>query len=679
MSWVEEAVWLDFESLPLEPKPARLPVPVGLAIRWPGERRARYLSWGHPSGNTSTYEAARAELAKVWESGRPIAGHNMSKFDHPLAVDRFDLPALPWQRVHDTLYQLFLDDPRAPNYQLKPSAERLLGRKPEERDALVDHVIAEQPIPGKRLGHARGDNYAGAYVAFAPVSVAGPYACADVDLARDLGRAVWRRIERAGMGAAYDRERQLVPVLLDMETQGVRVDLERLGADVERYERQRRRLVEWLCARLGVGDDFNLDSGQQLADALIAAGLATQASLGVTRTGKTQTNKVALENGVSDPQVLAALRYKGSLDTCLDTFMTPWLRTAEASGGLIFSTWHSTRNDHGKDGAGAGTGRLSSTPNFQNLAKTFRAFFAPHARARVAALRTEIAEAKDAPTRAALEAERTRLAALPEVPFRGLDPLPVVRGYVVPYEKGWGLADVDANQQELRLTAHYEDGELRDAYRRDEWLDFHDFARNLILERSGKLYPRTQVKVTGFRILYGSGAKALAEALGLGYGEAKDLMNTYLDALGGVRALDETLRTRFRRGQPLRTFGGRVYHCEPPRWVIDKKTGRGRWADFAYRALNLLIQGSASDATKLAMLHYAEHKPKHHRLVLTVHDQLVASCPAEEKATAIRQLHEAIDHVPLDVPMRSDAKWTETNWAEVRPYDKKGKLVARAA
>lgn len=683
MSWIDEAVWFDFETLPTEDRPARPPVPVGLAIKWPGKSTV-YHSWGHPTGNNSTFERARADLAKAWAGRRPLAGQNVAKFDCPVAEEHFGFEPLPWQRVHDTLPMLFLHDPRADDYKLKPSAERILGLPPGEQEAVEDWLIDRQPVPGVKLGRAYSwtkddrPRFAGAYVALAPGELAGPYACGDVDRAEAIARVVYPSIESLAMVGAYDRERQLWPVIREMEEQGVRVDVERLARDVETYERHRERLGEWLRKRLDVSEDWNPGSADQLAEALIRAGVATQASLGVTVTGKTATNKAALDGGVTDPQVLSVLRYSASLDTCLDVFMRKWLRVAQSSGGLIYTTWHSTRDDYGESGAGARTGRLSSTPNFQNLAKMFRAFFALHGRPRLAQIAVDLRTADEA-TAKALQTEAAKLRALPDLPFRGLDPLPLVRSYVVPYEDGDVLADADANQQELRITAHYEDGAMRQAYLENEWLDLHDFAQGLILRSSGKLYPRTQVKITGFRILYGSGIGSLAEALGVSVPEAKALKKAYLDALGGVRDLDEALKKRGKDKLPIRTLGGRLYYCEEPRWIVDKRSNRGRWASFEYRLLNLLVQGSAADHIKLAMLHYHAAKPKRHRLLMAVHDQLLVSCPKRELATCVRQLHEAIDSVHLDVPMRSEAKWSATNWAELKPYDKKGKLVAQAA
>jgi len=124
---------VDFESFPIESRPGYPPEPVGVAIMWPG-RRPRYYAWAHPSGgNNCTFGEARRALAEVWDSDHEVLFHN-AKFDLAVAHERMRLPILPWRRVHDTMLLLYLDDPRAATFSLKPSAERLLGEAPEERD-----------------------------------------------------------------------------------------------------------------------------------------------------------------------------------------------------------------------------------------------------------------------------------------------------------------------------------------------------------------------------------------------------------------------------------------------------------------------------------------------------------------------------------------------------------------
>ncbi|MCK5613083.1 hypothetical protein KAR91_65020, partial [Candidatus Pacearchaeota archaeon] len=410
---LREAAVVDFETLDIMPRPLYPPEPVGVAIDIPGSK-PEYLAWGHPTGdNNCSWEDARNKLGTLYDSERPILFHH-GKFDIDVGEEHLGLPRMPWEQVHDTLPMLFLQDPRAENFQLKPSAERLLGETPDERDVVNDWLIEKQPIPGKTLGRSKGDNYAGAFVAFAPVKIAGKYAIGDVRRTKKIAAKVYRELDHRGMLEAYDRERRLLYPIMDMEKQGVRVNTEALVHDIEMYQALLTKIEIFLAKKFKVNiDNFNFNSSVQVANALIAAGLADPTLLGTTPTGQLRTSKDALRDGITDLQILNIMQYRAQLKTCLNTFMRPWYETAEQSGGFIYTTWHSTRTERGGAGVGARTGRFSSTPNFQNIPTKFQQLFK------------------------SLENKK-----LPKAPFK-LPPLPQVRSYVLPYNDGDILIDRD--------------------------------------------------------------------------------------------------------------------------------------------------------------------------------------------------------------------------------------------
>jgi len=128
---------IDFETEGIEQRPHFPPRPVGVSIRKAGERRSRYYAWGHPTGNNCTMEEGVRALRQVWEdSHTPILAHN-AKFEYAVATEVLGLPEIPWERVHDTQYLLFLHNPHAKTLSLKPSSEDLLGLPPEEPGAAV--------------------------------------------------------------------------------------------------------------------------------------------------------------------------------------------------------------------------------------------------------------------------------------------------------------------------------------------------------------------------------------------------------------------------------------------------------------------------------------------------------------------------------------------------------------
>lgn len=632
---IDKAVVVDFETLPITNRPCYPPVPVGVALCEPG-REPEYLAWGHPLGvNNTTWEQARKRLRDVCvTSGRPLLFHN-AKFDVDVAETHMDFPRLDATRYHDTLPMLFLLDPHAATYALKPSAERLLQEPPTERDAVVTWLVEHQPLDGIKLSDKpKSKTYAGAYVAWAPVALVGPYACGDVTRTKQLALLAAVELEHRQMVEAYEREQRLLLPLMTMERDGVRLDVKRLTRDVELYQQSLTLLDEWIWRKLKA-PNVNLDSGAELARALLAGGLASENDLGFTATGKVQTNKAALRDGVKDPQLLATLTYRAQLCTCLRTFMVPWLATATVSGGRIFTTWHSTRTSHHESGVGTRTGRLSSTPNFQNMAKTFPAIFAS-----------------------------AETPALPKAPI-DLLPLPLVRSYVVPYERGDVLCDRDYSQQELRILGHFEDDVLKRAYLENPRLDVHALAQQLINGLLGTNFERKPIKNTGFGLIYGMGLGLLAEKINADVATAKRVRDAYLSIFPGLKAIYADMKQRASARQPIRTWGGREYYCEEPK-LVD-----GRVRHFDYKLLNVLIQGSAADCTKEAVCRYAEMKPSHHRILLTAHDELLVSAPRDERHEAMKQLREAMESVEFDVRMLSDGSWSPTNWTTLKPYDDK--------
>lgn len=644
---------IDFETFRIEGRPVYPPVPVGVSIKEFG-KKSRYYAWGHVTGgNNCTIEAAKAALRNVWLTPDGLLFQN-GKFDIDIAETHFGLKPPSWERYHDTMFLLFLDDPNQRELGLKPAAARLLGLPPEERDAVADWLVKNQPVPEVKISRTTGPNAkhpAGAYIAYAPGDVVGPYANGDADRTEALFRLLWPRIVERGMATAYNRERRLLPVLMDLERQGVRVDVPRLRADVAKYEAVAERLDAWLHVRLGAGPEVNLGSDAQLLAALEAAGVVDVAKLGLTKKGSVQTNKKALAAGVTDKQLVAALTYQTQLSTCLGTFMKPWLATVEKSGDLIFPVWHQTRGS----GGGARTGRLTcggkeSTGNFQNIPKEFEPIFA-HEEAGL---------------------PKKERKGLPPCPIRGVPALPLCRSYVVPYEKGHVLVGRDYSQQELRILAHFECGAMKEQYDADPWLDFHDNVREQLELRFRRPFKRKPVKNINFGIVYSQGIGSLAEKNGESFEETKALREAVYALYPGLKAINAEMKRKAKADEPLVTWGGRENLCQHPA-IID-----GRVKTFDYKMINTLIQGSAADCTKESMIRYWESKPKGHRLILTVHDEMVSSVPAAEMVAAQTAMRASMEKVEFLIPMLSEGAWSAENWASMKNYDARGKVVANA-
>jgi len=658
-------VTVDFETEKIQSRPAYPPIPVGVSIQGTAGQ-PRYYGWGHKhGGNNCTKEEARKALLKVWDHPDGLLFHH-AKFDIDVAEEHLDLPLPDWQHTHDTAFLIYLEDPRLFSFELKPCAEKFLGLPPEEQNELKDWILARpnkewieshlgiDPITGKR--ETVKPSTWGAYISYAPGKIVGRYANGDTFRTKGLFNHLWPRVVvQRGMGEAYDRERRLIRHLLQSERDGVRLDHKRLRRDIRDYQLLLQRIDDRIrkkCKR-----DINIDSGQELAEALCDAGLADEGLMGFTQSGKLQTNKNAIKEGVTDLETKALILYRGPLTTCLSTFMLPWLESADRSGGFMYTSWNQVKHGDGKNKVGTSTGRLSSTPNFQNVPKEFPplAFVS-----------------KDEPglmgiTKSQLKTltERLKLTTMPT--------LPLCRGYIVPYTDDDILIDRDYSQQELRLLGHYEEGVLMQAYQDNEWLDMHEYARQLIKKITGRLYPRKPVKNTNFGIIYGQGPTSLAVKNDTSVQEAREIIDAVLEAFPGIQGIMDDMKDRAEAEEPIRTLGGREYYCEPPTFVEKFR----RVMSFDYKLINLLIQGSAADATKEAIIRWCEAKPKDDRFLMTVHDETLGSAPKGRVHDAMKLMRECMESIDVDVPLLTEGTWSKRDWAHMEDYDKAGKVLAR--
>lgn len=638
MAKMPRPVTIDFETFGIEGRPHYPPLPVGVAIKYFG-KPAKYYGWGHPTNNNCGYNEAQEALRKAWDTGCVLFQNG--KFDVDVAEVHMGMPRLPWDAIHDTLFLIFLDDPNQKELGLKPSAERLLNLPPEERDKLVEWLVANQPVPGVRITPKR----AGAYIAFAPGDLVGRYCIGDVDRTEALFKLLWPSVNERGMVGAYDRERKLMPVLLDMERHGVPVDLPRLEADVQLYQAAHAQCTEWLVKKLKQ-PDVNIDSGSQLMQALINAKLVDEAEVPLTEKGAYKADKAALAAVVNDAPVLGILKYRTQLGTSLNTFMIPWLEVARKSGGMIYTSWNQVKSAYGSDSMGTRTGRLSSTPNFQNIPNEFSPIF------------------KHDTDDAALAKK------LPKCPFKDLlPPLPVVRSYITA-RTGMVLLDRDYSSQEPRILGHYDGNELMERYNQDPWTDFHGFARDEIERIYHKKYDRKPVKNINLGLIYGQGVGSLAEKNGMSLEETKELKDAILSLYPGLKSMYSEMRRKATANEPIYTWGGREYYCEPPKIV------KGRVCTFDYKMINTLIQGSAADCTKEALVrYYYDYCGPGARIILQVHDELVIEAPEDTWPEEMERLKSAMESVEFDVPMLSEGKMSYSSFAQLVEYDKHGVIT----
>jgi DNA polymerase I-like protein with 3'-5' exonuclease and polymerase domains len=593
---VRDIVTIDFETEAIEDRPHYPPRPVGVAIK--GRGVSTYLAWGHPEGNNCNIEGAREALQAIWADDVDLLFHN-AKFDIDVAETWMDVDMPSWDRVHDTMFLLYLYNPHARTVALKPASENLLDWPAEERDELHDWIMAYTGCTRKKK--------AGAWIAHAPAELVGRYAKGDTDRTSALFNFLMPYIEENEMLEAYNRERQLMPILLESERHGILVDTARLTEDLHSWEANLIIVDTEIMQTMGITDPDIIGSPKQLGDALEAKGLADPTKWLPTKKGHRSVSKDSLGAAVDNKRLLGLLGYRGALKNALSTFLRPWHGlTVGQNYDRLHTSWHQVRNP---EGYGTRTGRISSTrPNFANVPNEY------------------------------------------DAPPEGYPELPLVRSYLLP-DKGHVWLKRDYSAQEIRILAHFEDGSLMEAFKEDANMDPHAFAAALIEEVTTIKLNRGATKIIAFSICYGKGTKMLAVDLGVEYPMGFQLKQGYFDAFPGIKDLSKDVKDIGDEGSAVRTVGGRLMYAEPP------INGRR----FSYKLLNHLIQGSASDLTKQGIIDYYDQGGVGH-LLAQVYDEVNLSVPVSYVRYQNDLLETAMAGIELalDVPLTSDLYIGET-------------------
>ena len=618
---------VDFETEGIEDRPEYPPAPVSCGI-W-ADGKYVWLCWGHPTGNNCTKAEARRVLKKYWKKYR-CCFHN-SAFDIDVGDTHLGLGIPP--EFDDTEFLAFLHNPREVSLALKKLAVVHLGMNPDEQDELREWIIENYMKPNglKKLSEW------GAYICEAPGKLVGKYCKGDLIRTMKLFRLFLPYVVKCGMREAYERELALVRIKLKMERHGVNTAHNRIKKDLPKFRAAHEDAHKLIYKKLGITPAyeadcpkgfFNMDSGNQLADALENAGMVDEWYMtDPSKThpeGQRSTSGDNLRAVIKDKSFLKTWEIYATLSTYLNTFLQPWHDIGARKDGFIFPTFNQVRTerDHGNfKGKGTKTGRPSvSNPNFNNLP-------------------ANIEKSKHKK----LLKEVYKYLRKYDLDFVGL------RDYITPSPGNW-LIGRDYRQQEMRVMAHYEDGALLQSYLENPGLDIHDAVILLIRDLIGVTLERSFIKEIAFSIMYGVGLDALAERLDITYNEARDIKAAYIKVLPGLGKLNKGLKALEHSEMPLFTIGGRQYYTEEAK-VINK-----RLRNYGYKNLNLLIQGGSADITKEAMLIFDSLDPAGN-LILQVYDEMVVDTPDhKEDMPKLRFALESSFNDLLDLPMPTDGE-----------------------
>jgi len=442
-----------------------------------------------------------------------------------------------------------------------------------------------------------------------PAHFVGAYAEQDAALTLKLWQFFKGVIVKEDIADIFDLELQVLKVVFDMRKKGVRVDLEK----AEELKVYLQREEEKVLQESG-GTNIDIWAAASIAKAFDAKGLTYPKT---PKSGQPSFTKNFLANHAHAlPQAVVRAR---ELNKARTTFIDTIIK--HQYNGRIHAEAHSLRSDDG----GTVTGRFSySNPNLQ------------------------------------------------QVPARNAEIGPMIRGLFLPEEgELWGAFDYSS--QEPRLVVHYSSllkltgaQEFADQYNVDATTDFHQMAADIVG------VPRKQAKDINLGLFYGMGKNKLAEQLGLEYEDAKDLFKEYHGKVPFVQQLADYVVNRASNKGLIRTLLGRK--CRFDKWepnaygLYKPQTYEDAYAEhgpaikraFTYKALNRLIQGSAADQTKAAMV--ALHKEGITPLI-QVHDELDISVAEPETASVIQEIMETC--VDMQIPSVVDAEFGPS-WGEAK-------------
>ena len=574
---------------------------VGYAIAVPGWKG--YFPVGHAGGGNMDKRIIHKFLQKVFETSADKIMHNASYDLGWLRAMGFKVNG----RIIDTMMTAALLDENRFSYSLNACCYDYLGKTKSEK--TLTEAAREFGLDPK------------AEMWKLPAMYVGPYAEVDAEITLELWSHLKSLLNKEDLWSIWEMETDLLPCLVDMTQRGIRVDIdqaERTKQELIKREKEVRKRIKGLA-----GHDVEIWAAASIAKAFDHVGLPYPK----TEKGSPSFTKQFLQD---NPNELAQRIVEArNLNKIQGTFIDSILRFVSKDGRV-----HGHINQLRSDDGGTVSGRLSmSNPNLQ------------------------------------------------QIPARDPELGPMIRRLFLP-EEGEKWAAIDFSQQEPRILVHYAHAfseyknielagvaEFVRAYNEDPNMDFH----TMVAEMAG--IPRKQAKVINLAMMYGMGVNKLSDQLDIGLEEAKDLTRQYHERVPFVKGLMQGVQRSLedkRSSGSIRSLGGR--RCRFDLWEPDSfgmnkalpyqeavntygPTTRLRRA-YSYKALNRLIQASAADMTKKAMVdvYKAGTIP-----LLQVHDELAFSV---KDAAQAKQLAEIMTNsIPLVVPNKCDIE-IGPNWGD---------------
>ena len=498
-------------------------------------------------------------------------------------------------KIVDTMIAAGLCDENQMRYDLNSCSKKYTGLTKDE-SALY--------AAAKEWGvDAKGEMYK------LPAMYVGQYAEKDASITLQLWQVLKREIESQDIESIFNLETELFPCLVNMKFLGVRVDVEAAHQLKDKLSSEEKECL--LKVKKETGVDTQIWAARSIAQVF------EKLRLPFDRTEKTNSPSFTKNFLQNHPHpVVKHIARAREINKAHTTFIDTIIKHSHK--GRIHAEINQLRGDNG----GTVTGRFSySNPNLQ------------------------------------------------QIPARNKELGPMIRSLFIPEEgHTWGVFDY--SQQEPRLVVHY--SALQNLYGVDSVLDSYNEGNadfHTIVADMAQI-PRSQAKTINLGLFYGMGKNKLQAELGVSKENAEDLFRTYHDKVPFVKMLMESVMRRAQDRGRVRTLLGRRCRFdlwEPNQFGVHKalpheaalaEHGPGIKRAYTYKALNRLIQGSAADMTKKAMIELHKEGITPH---IQVHDELDIS--VDGNADKIKNIMESA--VELEVPNKVDYE-SGPNWGTIK-------------
>lgn len=551
------------------------------------------FSFAKGTGYFVTVPAEKDKVVHILERFRPV-------FENPDILwigqnIKYDMIMLKWYgfglrgRVYDTMLA---------NYVIDPDGKRSM-------DMMSIKYLGYEPVSIETLIGKKGKGQLS--MRDVPLEQIKEYAAEDADVTLQLKQAFDPLLVKNEVNRVFEEvENPLIAALIDMEYEGVGLDVDFLRQYSKELERDIRQAEDNIYRHAGIA--FNIGSPKQLGEVLFEK-MKIDAGQKKTKTGQYATGEDILQKLRHKHQIVEDILAYRELTKLKSTYV-------DALPGLInprTGRLHTSFNQ-----AVAVTGRLSSNnPNLQNIP-----------------IRTE----------------------------RGRE----IRKAFIPRNNDYCILSADYSQIELRIVAAISGDEaMISAFKENKDIHTATAARVYNVEEKDVTKDmRRAAKAVNFGIIYGQSAFGLAENIGVSRTEAKSIIDNYFAQYPSIKQyMDRSINFAKEHGY-VQTVMGRK------RWLKDIYSANFTVRGYAERnAINMPIQGTAADMIKLAMIavhRELESRKLRTRMLLQVHDELVFDVPLDEVTIVqplIQSCMEAAMPLPHGVPANAETG-TGKNWLE---------------